>query len=81
MGVSYILKEEQIKFDTQAVEQICRSGRGSLRDCLTITDQAIAYCDGHLTDEGIAQMLGTLPFDHVNLLLSFIAKKVLGTIV
>ena len=73
--LSYILKEEQIKFDTQAVEQICRSGRGSLRDCLTITDQAIAYCDGHLTDEGIAQMLGTLPFDHVNLLLSFIAKK------
>mgnify|MGYP001387186326 FL=1 len=73
--LSYILKQEQIKFDTQAVEQICRSGRGSLRDCLTITDQAIAYCDGHLTDEGIAQMLGTLPFDHVNLLLSFIAKK------
>ncbi len=73
--LSYILKEEQIKFDTQAVEQICRSGRGSLRDCLTIADQAIAYCDGHLTDEGIAQMLGTLPFDHVNLLLSFIAKK------
>ena len=73
--LSHILKEEQIKFDTQAVEQICRSGRGSLRDCLTITDQAIAYCDGHLTDEGIAQMLGTLPFDHVNLLLSFIAKK------
>ena len=73
--LSYILKEEQIKFDTQAVEQICRSGRGSLRDCLTITDQAIAYCDGHLTDEGIAQMLGTLPFDHVNLILSFIAKK------
>ena len=73
--LSHILKEEQIKFDTQAVEQICRSGRGSLRDCLTITDQAIAYCDGHLTDEGIAQMLGTLPFDHVNLLLSYIAKK------
>ena len=73
--LSHILKEEQIKFDTQALEQICRSGRGSLRDCLTITDQAIAYCDGHLTDEGIAQMLGTLPFDHVNLLLSYIAKK------
>jgi len=73
--LSFILKEEKIKFDTQALEQICRAGRGSLRDCLTIADQAIAYCNGNLTDEGIAQMLGTLPFDHVNSLLSSIAKK------
>ena len=73
--LSFILKEEKIKFETQAVEQICRAGRGSLRDCLTIADQAIAYCNGNLTDEGIAQMLGTLPFDHVNSLLSSIAKK------
>ncbi len=73
--LSFILKEEKIKFETQAVEQICRAGRGSLRDCLTIADQAIAYCNGNLTDQGIAQMLGTLPFDHVNSLLSSIAKK------
>ena len=73
--LSFILKEEKIKFEIQAVEQICRAGRGSLRDCLTIADQAIAYCNGDLTDEGIAQMLGTLPFDHVNSLLSSIAKK------
>ena len=73
--LSFILKDEKIKFETQAVEQICRAGRGSLRDCLTIADQAIAYCNGDLTDEGIAQMLGTLPFDHVNSLLSSIAKK------
>ena len=73
--LSFILKDEKIKFETQAVEQICRAGRGSLRDCLTIADQAIAYCSGDLTDEGIAQMLGTLPFDHVNSLLSSIAKK------
>ena len=73
--LSFILKEEKIKFEPQAVDQICRSGRGSLRDCLTIADQAIAYCNGDLTDKGIAQMLGTLPFDHVNSLLSSIAKK------
>ena len=73
--LSFVLKEEKIKFETQAVEQICRAGRGSLRDCLTIADQAIAYCNEDLTDEGIAQMLGTLTFDHVNSLLSSIAKK------
>ncbi len=73
--LSFILKEEKIKFENQAVEQICRSGRGSLRDCLTIADQAIAYCNGNLTDKGISQMLGTLPFDHVHSLLSFVANK------
>tara|TARA_Y100000768_G_C23927403_1_gene658251 strand:- start:101 stop:1378 length:1278 start_codon:yes stop_codon:yes gene_type:complete len=73
--LSFILNEEKIEFETQAIEQICRSGRGSLRDSLTIADQAIAYCKGKLTDEGVSQMLGTLPFDHVNSLLSFIAKK------
>jgi len=73
--LSFILKEENIEFENKAIEQICRSGRGSLRDCLTITDQAISYCNGNLTDEDIATMLGTLPFDHVNSLLSFIAKK------
>ena len=73
--LSFILNEEKIEFETQAIEQICRSGRGSLRDSLTIADQAIAYCNGKLTDEGVSQMLGTLPFDHVNSLLSFIAKK------
>jgi len=73
--LSFILNEEKIEFETQAIEQICRSGRGSLRDSLTIADQAIAYCNGKLTDEGVSQMLGTLPFDHVNSLLSSIAKK------
>ena len=73
--LSFILKEEKIQFENQAVEQICRSGRGSLRDCLTIADQAIAYCNGNLTDKGISQMLGTLPFDHVHSLLSFVANK------
>ena len=73
--LSFILKEENIEFENKAIEQICRSGRGSLRDCLTIADQAISYCNGNLTDQEIATMLGTLPFDHVNSLLSFIAKK------
>ena len=73
--LSFILKEEKIKFEIEAVEQISRSGRGSLRDCLTIADQAIAYCDGDLTDKGIAQMLGTLPFDHVSSLLFSVARK------
>ena len=69
-----ILKDEGISFDLGSISQIARAGRGSLRDCLTITDQAIAYCNGKLTDEGISEMLGTLSFDHVNKLLASIVS-------
>ena len=68
--IRIILKDEGIPFDEESISQIARAGRGSLRDCLTITDQAIAYCNGELTDAGISEMLGTLTFGHVNELLN-----------
>ena len=73
--IESILKDEGIAFDQGSISQIARAGRGSLRDCLTITDQAIAYCNGQLTDEGISEMLGTLSFDHVNTLLAAIIRQ------
>ena len=73
--IESILKDEGIAFDQGSISQIARAGRGSLRDCLTITDQAIAYCNGELTDEGISEMLGTLSFDHVNTLLAAIIRR------
>jgi DNA polymerase-3 subunit gamma/tau len=69
-----ILKDEGISFDEGSISQITRAGRGSLRDCLTITDQAIAYCSSELTDSRISEMLGTLTFDHVNELLNSIVS-------
>ena len=73
--LSYILKEEVIDFDMNAIEQIARAGRGSLRDSLTITDQAIAFCEGKLSDEAVANMLGTLPSDNVLKLIKNIAQR------
>ena len=73
--LSYILKEEDIDFDINAVEQIARAGRGSMRDSLTITDQAIAFCEGKLSDEAVANMLGTLPSDNVLKLINNIAHR------
>ena len=73
--LSYILKEEDIDFDMNAIEQIARAGRGSLRDSLTITDQAIAFCEGKLSSEAVANMLGTLPSDNVIKLIKNIAQR------
>ena len=73
--LSYILKEEGIDFEDNAIAQIARAGRGSLRDSLTIADQAIAFCEGKLTDEEVAKMLGTLPSDNVLKLVKCIAER------
>ena len=60
-----VLSEEGVKYDEESINQISRVGRGSLRDCLTIADQAIAFCNASLTDSLISEMLGTLPYDRV----------------
>lgn len=70
-----ILKEEGIKFDSESINQISRAGRGSLRDCLTIADQAIAFCNGKLTDSNVSEMLGTLPYDHVYSLIDCVINE------
>jgi len=72
--LKFILNEEEISFEDSAIEQIAMSGRGSLRDALTITDQAIAYCDGKLTDQEVSDMLGTLPADNIFNLISCVGK-------
>tara|TARA_B100000902_G_scaffold32329_2_gene38700 strand:- start:357 stop:1994 length:1638 start_codon:yes stop_codon:yes gene_type:complete len=73
--LTYILNEENIEFEENALEQIAMSGKGSLRDALTITDQAIAYCKGSLTDKEVAEMLGTLPANNVFNLVSCIGHR------
>jgi len=73
--LSFILKEEDVEFEMTALEQIARAGRGSLRDSLTITDQAIAFCEEKLSDSEVAKMLGTLPSDNVLKLVKSIAER------
>ena len=70
-----ILKEEGVEFDSESINQISRAGRGSLRDCLTIADQAIAFCNGKLTDSNVSEMLGTLPYDHVYSLIDCVINE------
>jgi len=70
-----ILDKEGIKHDEGSISQISRAGRGSLRDSLTLTDQAIAFCDGVLSDSSISEMLGTLPYSQVYELVESVVKN------
>ena len=73
--LSFILSQEGIVFEEGAIDLLARAGRGSLRDSLTITDQAIAFCEENLTDKEVAKMLGTLPSDDVITLLKLIGER------
>lgn len=58
-----ILGAEQIAFEPRALQLLSRAADGSLRDALSLTDQAIASGDGQLTAESVSTMLGTLDDD------------------
>lgn len=69
-----ILGAEGIAFEDGAIRQLARGADGSLRDGLSLLDQAIAYTGGTLTDAGVAAMLGTVDRDRVGLLLDALAR-------
>lgn len=58
--ISSILDKEGVTYEPQALEIIARSGSGSLRDTLTITDQAINFCNKHITTTRVTEMLGVV---------------------
>ncbi|MGG4672492.1 DNA polymerase III subunit gamma/tau [Providencia sp. Me1] len=55
-----ILNAENIEHDQRARQLIARAADGSLRDALSLTDQAIAMGQGKVTADIVSQMLGTL---------------------
>jgi DNA polymerase-3 subunit gamma/tau len=55
-----ILAAEQIVFEPQALRLLARAAEGSMRDALSLTDQAIAYSANQVTEEAVRGMLGAL---------------------
>jgi len=58
--LSHILNVENIEFETAALEMLTRSGQGSLRDTLTLLDQAIIYSKSIVTTSTVTDMLGMI---------------------
>ena len=56
----HILNLENIEYEKEALEMLSRAGNGSLRDTLTLMDQAIIFSKGYITPENVATMLGLL---------------------
>ncbi|QLB20257.1 DNA polymerase III subunit gamma/tau [Vespertiliibacter pulmonis] len=61
--LEFILKQENISYQLSAVEKLAKAAQGSIRDSLSLTDQAIAVGNGEITLPTVSQMLGLID-DH-----------------
>jgi len=79
-----ILTAEAIDFEVPALKLLARSADGSMRDALSLVDQAIAYCGGRIAEREVRDMLGTIDHTIVERLLVALgasdARAALGAI-
>lgn len=73
--LSHILNIEEIQFETSALEMLTRAGQGSLRDTLTLMDQAIIYSKGIITTSTVTDMLGMIDPSFMDNIFTVILKK------
>ena len=63
--LEYVLGQENIVFETAALQEIAHAADGSMRDALSLTDQAIAYGHSEVKTQDVREMLGTVARDQV----------------
>ena len=71
--LGHVLGQENIESEPQALRLLARAARGSMRDALSLTDQAIAYGGGQLQEAAVRQMLGSADRSHVFRLIEALA--------
>ncbi|MFZ8870785.1 MAG: DNA polymerase III subunit gamma/tau [Litorivicinaceae bacterium] len=71
--LEHVLSEEQVTFEKDALWHLAKAGRGSVRDAMTLLDQAIAHGEGTVSANNVIEMLGTQGVSEIPQLLSDIA--------
>ncbi|GAB3482991.1 DNA polymerase III subunit gamma/tau [Marinomonas epiphytica] len=70
-----VLNSETVGYEQSALWQIGQAANGSMRDALSLTDQAIAFGDGSISESGVTAMLGLVNQSQILDLLETIASK------
>ena len=78
--LEYILNKEGVEYDIDALEIVARSGQGSLRDSLTLLDQAIVYANGKVDTTTVTNMLGIVDPNTLSALIDSILAKDKGAV-
>jgi len=72
--LKHVLTQEQISFEDSALWLLARSADGSMRDALSLTDQAIAYGHNNLTEREVSAMLGSIDQKQVYRIIEAVAN-------
>lgn len=73
--LSNILDKETISYELPALRQLAHGAQGSMRDALSLTDQAIAYAAGNITADAVQDMLGSLDQTYLIRLLECLSSQ------
>jgi DNA polymerase-3 subunit gamma/tau len=73
--LSHVLEAEGVAFEPAALRHLAKGAAGSMRDALSLLDQAIAHGAGKVEDEGVRAMLGTVGDEHLFALLDGLAAQ------
>lgn len=73
--LEHILGLENIAYESEGLIELARAARGSMRDALSLTDQAIALGNGQVTLQGVIDMIGTLDSSYIIELLNLVAEN------
>ena len=73
--LAHILQAESVAFDPSALELVARAAEGSMRDGLSLLDQAISFGAGEVRESTIREMLGVIERRHVIELLGLLAQN------
>ena len=73
--LQHILDNEQFTYDVPALTLLANAARGSVRDALSLLDQAIASCDGHLHSQDVRDCLGYTQEDYALQLLVALTQQ------
>ena len=70
-----VLEAEKINCETTALYHLARAADGSMRDALSLLDQAIAFGAGQVNEADVKEMLGSIEHTHLFYLIEAIAKR------
>jgi DNA polymerase III subunit gamma/tau len=73
--LKFIAEKENLKIDGGALSVIGRMAEGSMRDALSLLEQARAYCGDNITDQAVRELLGVVPEDSLQELVEAVAEQ------
>jgi len=73
--LAHVLKLEGMQAEENALKLIARAAKGSMRDALSLTDQAIAFCSGNISEPAVREMLGAVDTGYLVEILEALAAR------